>query len=229
LVKYQHLRRANRFMNISSPTDSGFDRVAWLYDFLSFLVFGNTLRKAQTAFLDLIPANARILLIGGGSGWLLKQILLRYSPDSLVYIEASPRMLSLAKRKTRALALRSVVDFRLGNEQLISSYDRFDIVITAFFLDLFTQQRLQQEIMPRLSASLLPDGKLLFADFIPSDYWVSGLLIRAMYCFFGTLANIEARQLPDYTYLFQLFNLQKTNSSLFFKDMVEASVWEKGR
>lgn len=214
-------------MNHPSSADSGFDRVGWSYDFLAFLVFGNTLKKAQSAFLDHIPANSRILLIGGGSGWLLKQILLHCSIANLVYIEASSRMLSLSQRNVRSLDTASQVDFRLGNERLILPSDRFDVVITPFFLDLFSHQRLQQEVMPRLSASLQPNGIWLFTDFIPSSHWSHRLLIRTMYWFFGKVANMEARQLPDYASLFNSFYLPQAKAAHFFGKMIETSIWEK--
>jgi tRNA (cmo5U34)-methyltransferase len=214
-------------MSYLSNADSGFDRVAWLYDFLAGVVFGNKIKKAQSAFLDHIPANSRIILIGGGSGWLLKQILLRCSPIHLVYLEASSRMLSLAQRKVRLIALSSQVDFRLGNEQNILPSDCFSVVITPFFLDLFTHQRLQQEIMPRLSASLQPHGIWLFTDFISSPHWSHRLLVRMMYWFFGKATNIKARQLPDYASLFRLFYLQKVKEAHFFSGMIETSIWER--
>jgi tRNA (cmo5U34)-methyltransferase len=214
-------------MNHPSSADSGFDRVARLYNFLAFLVFGNRLKRAQAAFLDEIPVNSRILLIGGGSGWLLKQILLRCSPADLIYIEASSRMLSLSRRRVRSLTLSRRVDFRLGNERIILPSERFNVVITPFFLDLFTHQRLQQQVFPRLSFCLQPNGIWLFTDFIASSYWSHRLLIRIMYWFFGKVANIEASQLPDYASFFNCFQLQKAKALNFFGGMIETSIWTK--
>ncbi|MES2733137.1 MAG: class I SAM-dependent methyltransferase [Bacteroidota bacterium] len=209
------------------PTDNGFDRIARVYDILAFLVFGQSLRKAQTALLHYIPDYSSILIIGGGSGWLLQKLVKKAPSASIVYLEASAKMLSFAQQKSNLFPATATVDFRLGNESAIQPTDKFSVVITPFFLDLFTQQRLQQAIMPRLFASLQPGGLWLFTDFMPPPHKFHQLLLKTMYWFFGKLCSIEARQLPEYATLFASYPLQQKASKTFFNGMVETSVWEK--
>jgi tRNA (cmo5U34)-methyltransferase len=208
------------------PTDSGFDRVARIYDILAFLVFGRTLQKAQMAFLNHIPAHSSVLIIGGGSGWLLKELLKSVSVARIVYVEASAKMLSLAQQKIQSFPTITQVDFRLGNETAILPTDVFDAVITPFFLDLFTQQRLQEVIMPHLSGSLRIGGIWLFTDFVSSKYFYHQLLLKMMYWFFGKVCQIEAQQLPDYATLFTHYSFQQKASRPFYGGMMEACVWK---
>ncbi|MBC7920928.1 MAG: class I SAM-dependent methyltransferase [Ferruginibacter sp.] len=211
----------------SGPPDGGFDRLAWAYDFLAALVFGHSLKTAQAHFLATIPAHSRVLLIGGGAGWLLNQMLVHRPLSRVVYVEASSRMLSLAKRKVQDLKHAPLVEFRWGNETVIGAAERFDVVITPFFLDLFTRQRLQASVMPRLAACLLPGGSWLFTDFVHPPYPFQKYLLWTMYRFFRLVCKIEAQSLPDYPPLFTAFGLQRTASRDFVGRMVVASVWRK--
>ena len=51
-----------------------FNTVARPYDFISRLVFGDSLVEAQTSLLHYIPSNSQILIVGGGTGWILEEI-----------------------------------------------------------------------------------------------------------------------------------------------------------
>jgi ubiquinone/menaquinone biosynthesis C-methylase UbiE len=55
--------------------NKNFDFIAPYYDFLSKLIFGKRLRIAQTSLLSKIPRHQRILLVGGGTGWILPELL----------------------------------------------------------------------------------------------------------------------------------------------------------
>ncbi|MEZ4686196.1 MAG: hypothetical protein R3B47_09055 [Bacteroidia bacterium] len=51
-----------------------FNRLAPVYDFLASLVFGNRIRQAQRWLLDFIPEGSSILILGGGTGWILEEL-----------------------------------------------------------------------------------------------------------------------------------------------------------
>ena len=116
---------------------SGFDFVAPFYDSLAGLVFGRAIRDAQVIFLDMIPRQSQILIIGGGTGWILPEIFTRASPARIVYLEASPKMLNLARQQILNPAQEACTEFRLGTEKDIRSEEKFDVFISHFFLDLF--------------------------------------------------------------------------------------------
>ncbi|MEM9983296.1 MAG: hypothetical protein AAF734_12430, partial [Bacteroidota bacterium] len=61
----------------SVQTPVGFDRLAPFYDIMMQGIFWGNTRKATTYFLYLIQPHDRILLLGGGTGWLASQILQR--------------------------------------------------------------------------------------------------------------------------------------------------------
>ena len=103
-------------MKANDNLGGDFNWIAPLYDPLARVVFGWRLQRAQTVFLDQIPAGAVILIVGGGTGWLLEQVLTHWQPRRVIYLEASARMLERASRRMLNHALVGMVDFRVGNE-----------------------------------------------------------------------------------------------------------------
>ncbi|GAA4395574.1 hypothetical protein GCM10023187_02650 [Nibrella viscosa] len=144
-------------------------------------------------------------MIGGGSGWLLREVLRRCKPRQIIYIEASARMLAKARK---AVQEDGRVVFRLGNETVINPSERVDVVITPFFLDLFTEERLATSIVLRLRQTLKAGGLWLVSDFVQTNSWWQRLLLKVMYVFFGLTAGIEARRWPNWPRLLQQSGLQ---------------------
>jgi tRNA (cmo5U34)-methyltransferase len=209
--------------------DSGFDRVASFYDALANLVFGHSLKNAQSYLLPFIPDYSRVLVIGGGSGWLLQQLLLTGKKLDILYLDASPRMLSLAQSKYKSSSKHSCnVSFRVGTEADLQNHEQFDVLITPFLLDLFPEQRLTQ-LMLRLAATLTPKGFWLFADFWPTQQhplWWQKALTWSMYTFFGALSNVKARQLPDYAHHFNALGFEEISGKSFYSGFVRAKVFK---
>jgi tRNA (cmo5U34)-methyltransferase len=209
--------------------DSGFDRVAAFYDPLSRLVYGRALLRAQHhALATGLPAGApRLLIIGGGTGHVLLEVLRLRPQATMLYLEASPQMLTKARtllgRQVPAAAAQ--VEFRLGTEARLTSQDTFDAIITFFFLDLFEPKRLQQ-IMAHLYATRKPNAPWLLADFVPARTWWQRLLLGAMYRFFRLTTGISGQTLPPFREELARLGLRAEQKQFFFGGMIEASVWQ---
>jgi spermidine synthase len=67
---------------------ANFNNSAWFYDGLSRLVYGNALVEAQVYLLQFIRPNSKILIAGGGTGWILEE-LAKLHPEGLkiAYVE----------------------------------------------------------------------------------------------------------------------------------------------
>lgn len=211
--------------------DSGFSRIAPLYDILAKLVFGKSLQKAQLYLLPYIPENSKVLLIGGGSGWLLEQLIFTGKYLDILYVDAAPGMLQLAQKKYSSLKAthNCQVEFRLGTELSVLPTEQFDIIVTPFLLDLFPAPRLQQ-LMQKLATALHPKGLWLFADFWPENQppvWWQKLLIWGMYTFFGIVSDVQPNALPDYAPHFDRLGLQEIANQSFYAGFVQAKVYTK--
>ncbi len=53
---------------------ANYNNSAWFYDSLAGLVYGKALVKAQVYLLQYIPADSNILIVGGGTGWILMNL-----------------------------------------------------------------------------------------------------------------------------------------------------------
>lgn len=175
-----------------------FDIVAPVYDQLAGLVFGQTLKKAQTAFLNQIPAGASILLIGGGTGWLLDAVLTTSTPQRVVYLEASRNMLAIARERVRNHPLEGRVYFQHGTEADLDTHERFDVVLIPFVVDLFAEPLLRDVFFPRIYHALAPHGFCIITDFTPPTTWWQQGLSTGMYLFFKVMANVRPWALPDW-------------------------------
>ncbi|WP_128543578.1 class I SAM-dependent methyltransferase [Larkinella soli] len=206
-------------------SDNGFDRVASFYDPLSRLVFGNAQRKAQAHWIGRIPPAADLLVFGGGSGRLLSALLDACSPRKVIYIDASSKMIELARRRSGS---DGRVDFRTGNEDSIRPSDRVDVILTPFVLDLFSEKRLTVSILPKLYRALSPGGLWLGTDFVPTNHLGHSALLKAMYLFFRFTSHIEAHRLPDWKSLMENeLGLHRERSAGYFGGMIETGIWRK--
>lgn len=211
--------------------DSGFTRVAFFYDALKKLVYGHALEKAQLALLPLMPQQARVLVIGGGSGWVLEQLLSTGKQLDILYLDAAPAMLQRAEQKYTNYQQPHgcCVNFRLGTEQALLPQEQFEVILTPFLLDLFPPLRLHR-LMARLSQTLAPNGLWLFADFWPIKQpapWWQKALERAMYTFFGVMSGVKAQHFPKYGRHFQALGFQEIFSEPFYSGMVQAKAFRK--
>jgi tRNA (cmo5U34)-methyltransferase len=209
------------------PPLTGYDGVAGYYDALSRLVFGPTLQQAQEAALAGLPAGApRVLILGGGSGWVLTELLRRRPTATVLYLEASPRMLARAQAQLRqqAPAQLSQVEFRHGTQADLRPAETFDVLITFFVLDCLSAAEVGPALR-RLNQARQPGAPWLLADFRPPQRWWQHLLLRSMYLFFRLTTGLEARQLPLVQPALEALGLRVRQQATFLGGAVEATVF----
>jgi tRNA (cmo5U34)-methyltransferase len=199
-----------------------FNLVAPVYDRLATIVFGKSLLTAQMFFLNQITPGDHILIIGGGSGDFLLQILQRYADVQVTYVEASDKMIAYAKRKSAAF---SNVDFIHGDETSVPE-GAYDIIITNFVLDVFTQDRLSDMII-KLEKYLSRSGTWLVTDFAYSSKLQHRMLLRAMYYFFRVTAKLRTERLPNWHTVFESVGLKLTKQAFFRGGFVVAQRYQK--
>jgi tRNA (cmo5U34)-methyltransferase len=209
---------------------NNFNLIAPVYDSLAKLVFGKAIQKSQRWLLQFIPKEADVLIIGGGTGWILTELLAKTNCRSVLYLEASKKMLDLSKKRytSQTKNLATKVEFRLGTEAVLLPTEKFDVVFTGFLLDLFQPKPLH-ELMTRLNEALKPSGLWLLADFQPQNatlFWQKSLL-KTMVLFFRFVANLQAIQLPDLQQAFGQFPLQMIRQEYFYHKLIGSVVYQK--
>lgn len=206
---------------MSAMSPSGFDRIAPYYDFLARLVFGKSIVRTQTYFLDQIPDRATVLILGGGTGWILNEIMCQTEVSRIWYIDASHAMVRKAKEKN---VHAETIQFIVGALQDLPSEIRFDVVITNFYLDLFTDDHVRN-IIHDVKGRLNQKGYWLVSDFVNSSNRWHRLLLWSMYRFFKIVCRIETAKLPSWELLLEGTQLLKLKEKYFYSGFIKSVVY----
>lgn len=196
-----------------------FNSIAPYYDQLASLIFGSSIRNAQTYYLKQVPAGAKVLVLGGGTGWWLKQ-LKRDSPHSKIwFIEASSEMLNRVDENS----CDGLVCIH-GTEEDIPSI-QFDVVITYFFLDMFDEINMRR-VIDRIKDSLKENGIWLISDFVNHSFWHRTLLFL-MYNFFWLLGAVSVRKLIDWGKILMDLKFECIHQQYFFGKFITSRIYQK--
>src|SRR5437588_48570 len=152
----------------SSKIRSGFNFLAPFYDLFSKLFFGNAILRSQTYFLSSLEKFENVLIFGGGTGKILIALLKNEIGKNYTYVDISDKMAARSKKRfEKFCAENSIdpkVDFICGSYSDIPSEKKFDLIITAYVLDCFTEKELPEAMNALHERSSLA-GKWLFIDF----------------------------------------------------------------
>lgn len=206
--------------------ERSYNAIAPIYDNLAKLFIGKALRQAQVYFLHHIPAGAKVLIVGGGTGWILEEISAVHPKDLYIdYVDVSSKMIALAKQKNCGenkvnFINQPIITFKIDH--------RYDVIITPFLLDNFKEETMQQ-VFALLHQALKENGLWIHTDFQvsqPNSYWQKAVLFL-MYSFFRIAANIEAARLPDVVTQFKIHSYQLVESKMFLHRFIITSVYKK--
>ena len=186
------------------PPEADFGPVARVYDALAGLAFGGALRRAQRATLAAglppgIQLAPRVLVLGGGAGWVLGEIWRQRPQAQVLYVEVSAAMLARTRARLRRhpAPAGAAVELRQGTEAALRPGEQFDVIITFFVLDCFTEAALPGALA-RLHAAHAPGARWLVTDFPPARRGWRRWLLWAMYRFFGLTVGLRAQRLPPW-------------------------------
>lgn len=202
-----------------------YDTVAPFYDHMARAVFGKSLQKAQTFLLPAIPPNARILIVGGGTGSILEEMsVLHPGGLDITYVEFSRRMISRAQKRNIKDNKLYFINLPIQEARLGGT---FDVVATPFLLDNFSAKTLQQ-VFQKLDLHLKKKGLWLFADFQTANIKPGQkTLLKLMYLFFNLLCRLETSTLHDPSFLFDQYGYTPVQQKTFQRGFVRSVVFKK--
>jgi len=203
---------------------SNYDNAARFYDRLSRIVFGDTLVKAQVYLFKYIQPNAHILIIGGGTGWILEELTcIHPSGLQITYIEISSKMIALSQK--RNVGDNNVIFINEAIEN-VTGLGEFDVVITPFLFDNFTDQT-AEKVFGHINNQLKSKGLWLITDFqLTGKKWQAALL-KTMLLFFKLCCGIESSKLTDMEKYFEQAGYQAIHQKTFFGDFIMSKAYKK--
>ena len=194
--------------------------IAKYYDRLAGLVFGKSLVNAQNYFLGNITATLHVLVVGGGTGWWLKEFLRTHPTCTVCYVEESSEMIRLAKQATEE---DYRITFRLGTQDMIIEEDEFDAVILFCILDVFSNNQLK-DVIKTIKKSLKSNAIWLVTDFVETKWWHSFVLF-IMYRFFRFTTGLMNQNLPDWHGALLQTHLIEVNQKLFANGFIKSAFY----
>jgi len=202
-----------------------YNSIAPFYDWLCKLIFGQSIQNAQIESLHFIPPNSTVLIVGGGTGWILDEIN-KIHPSGLTisYVDISSGMIELSKKRKTGNNGVTFMQEAIENTSLAHQY--YDVILTPFILDAFLQDNLQF-IFQKLDGSLKANGIWLYSDFCLSDEskWWQRITIKVMYYFFYMVCKIETTRLPYVKAGFSKY--KKIEEMNFCKNFIHTEVYQK--
>lgn len=207
---------------------NNYDSIANYYDRIHHLFYGQAEINAQVELLDYVRPGDRLLIIGGGTGWILEKIAAIFpSGLEITYIEGSGRMMERTKRRkwgqNRVELVTSAVEEWKGEKE-------YDCVLTGLFFDNFEDAhalRIVREVTPWLKNG----GYWLESDF----YYPKGrgklwqaILLWLMYVSARLICRVEARRLPDMDRIFQGEGYTLLRMRLHYQRFIRSVVYRKG-
>lgn len=178
-----------------------FEKLAPWYLLLEKLSFGNQLQQCRISQLKEIKDAASVLILGDGNGRFLESFLKSNVNAKIDSLDISQKMISLAKSRIRLIPNNTQIVFIHTN---VFDWDfpknKYDLVVTNFFLDCFTFKELVN-LTNKISLSLKIEGKLIYGDFnVPKSFFIKILtlpILGGMYLFFKFITGITANKLID--------------------------------
>lgn len=202
-----------------------YNRVTPFYDALAKVIFSNRINDCQAFLVQFIPANATVLIVGGGTGYILTQITHKYASGlHITYVEKSEAMIQEAKKRPVG---KNTITFINTSIESASLNTLFNVIITPFLFDNFSHAT-AQSIFYTLNNCLQKSGTWLYADFNrQANKWWQKALLKVMYGFFRLVCNIEANRIPPVETFFEKANYTNTRIAFWYKRLICAIIYTK--
>lgn len=216
---------------MSSP--QGFDELAPYYRRMEHLGARGKLQDCRAALLPRVMQARRVLIAGEGPGCFLEAACPLMPEATFTIIDASAPMLHLARQAwldagggpERARFVQASLP-----EDMPGFADKFDLIVTPFFLDCF-EPPLLDRIIYALAAAACEDARWLLADFrLPAHGWDrlrARLQLWAAYRVYGLAAGVQARRLVDPAPMLQAAGFALEEECLSDRGMLSARLFRR--
>ena len=212
------------------------DRVAPIYRWLEYLVFGRKLEFCRNYFLSDLADCHNALVLGDGDGRFLTNYLRANegSDGTVDYVDVSEGMLRLARQRAASLNSgdRQRVRFLCCDARKLDDLTKYDLIATHFFLDCLEeweievlagriQQTARRQVLWVVSEFCIPKGLMMR---------LFGLaLMSTMYFCFRFATGLEVRKLPDYRGVLLRCGFRLREAHYRFGGLLVSELWSGGR
>ncbi|MBD3628407.1 class I SAM-dependent methyltransferase [Cyclobacterium sp.] len=196
--------------------------LAPFYESLSRLLLGNQFQASKTAFLHTIEKGDQVLVVGGGAGANMPELLRRCGEKGkVVYMEASASMMRQCRKGLDRDLLRQVVFIHASAFDALPDL-KFDVVITQYFLDVLPDEQIDR-LFGALQSKVGKHTRWIFADFYPLSSKM--VQLKAMINTFRLLTRHARKDLPEYEGYFYKWGWQEMESMIYCQGFYQARIY----
>jgi tRNA (cmo5U34)-methyltransferase len=134
-------------------------------------------------------------LVGEGNGRFLKSLMAAKAAGQVTVVEKSHQMVCLAKKRLVNTG-QAALEFLEADFRQCQFTERFNCVVTHFFLDLFNPPS-QLAIIEKMAELVAEGGIWINVDFTPARTIRGRALMWLAYTFFRILSQVEAGRCFD--------------------------------
>jgi SAM-dependent methyltransferase len=182
-----------------------FDLIARPYHWLEYLTLGRALERCRLHYLPALLHQKRALILGDGDGRFLAQLMTQNPHLQADAIDTSAEMLKLLRRRCEVASPTSPSRLQTHHTDALtfspSQREKYDLVVTHFFLDCLTQPDLEA-LITRVAPTLTPGALWLLSDFrVPPSgpmRLTAKFIVRSLYLAFRILTGLRTSHLPDH-------------------------------
>ncbi|TDG34849.1 class I SAM-dependent methyltransferase [Pedobacter changchengzhani] len=206
---------------------ANYDKIANYYDFLSRLIFFKSQVNAQISQLKYLDKGASILIVGGGTGWILDEISKIYHGGlKITYLEISEKMIVLSKNRDFG---NNEVEFVRSAVESFNFTKQYDFILTPFLFDNFSREK-AEIVFNHLNKQLKTEGKWFMVDFNlkgKKGFWWRKIILKLMYLFFGLLGIVEVSELIDLKPFFDSNNYKIIDEHYYYGNFIKSSIYAR--
>jgi ubiquinone/menaquinone biosynthesis C-methylase UbiE len=209
-----------------------FDRLAPFYTWMEIVLAGPRLQRCRLAWIDALARCDDILIAGVGHGHFLAAHVQQFPDARITCVDASSGMLHHARRRAERAGARmeNLAFVHATLPDWNPPPDRFDAVVTHFFLDCFAPDELHT-VVGALAAGAKKNAAWLLSDFNVPPAGFARQRARAvhalMYAFFRRLTKISARALTPPDPFLQAEGFQLTGRASASWGLLHADCWKR--
>jgi ubiquinone/menaquinone biosynthesis C-methylase UbiE len=210
----------------------GFDLLAPHYPWLEKFLAGSRLQRCRTAWFGELGGARRMLIAGVGHGPALVDLLRRHPTLEVTCVDASARMLAVARRQVQRAGLgRARLEFiHASLLEWSPPAGRFDVIATHFFLDCFAPAQLAA-VIAALGRAATPDARWIVSDFaVPARgpaRWRAQAVHAIMYGFFRVVTRLGARRLTPPDDLLAQHGFDRRRRVTYEWGLLHADLWAR--
>ena len=249
----------NQEMPSRGRSAKGYDRLSGFYRWIEWIGMGSDLMHARTALLPELHAAKRILVLGDGDGRLLAALATSQPDAHITSVDHSPKMLDLQRTRVQGVGaeervefvcadataiifeggktavskptgLSSSLDSRFSEDSQTFALGSYDLLVTAFFLDCFSQKQIDV-LLPGLLGAVRPGGQFYFVDFIePTKGYRrvrAQILLAIMHLFFRWQTGLRNTRLVDVPSQIDQLGWQFSKHQSHSKQLITARIYEQ--